>query len=485
MRAKPSILTRVTLAAAALLLVLAWMPALGAEPGDPEVSARSTEDPDASGLRSRAAVEESTSVEPQTWNWHFQNTDIVQGYPGFSARYSGANSLPSGGQIRETVSADLYAGVRLWSGAEAHLDELMWQGFGLHDTLGIDAFPNGEAFKAGTAFPRLNIARLFIRQTIGLDGEERETVPDDQLTLAGTQDISRLTITVGRFSPKDIFDNNAYANDPRTQFMNWALMADSAWDYPSDALGYTTGLAIELNQPKWALRYGFFQIERMKNGWTAEDRFFTWPGYSGAGDGEFFHSWGMVAELERRYSLGAHPGAIRFLAYLNQARMGSYQAALSVPGADIAQTRAYRYKYGFGLNWEQEIVKDAGVFSRLGWNDGRNEGWMFTDINYSASLGTSVKGEAWGRRDDALGLAGVMSGISSANQKFLAAGGMDILDGDGALNYGWEKVVEAYYDCGIWKALHAAVDYQFIADPAFNRARGPVSVFSTRWHWEF
>lgn len=449
-----------------------------------EAATSSTDNSDPPGHQSRAAIEEPAEGQTQTWNWHVQNTDIVQGYPGFPARYSGPNSLPPGGQARETVSADLYVGVRLWPGAEAHLDGLMWQGFGLHDTLGIDAFPNGEAYKAGTVFPRLNIARLFIRQTIGLGGED-ENVPDDQLTLADKADISRLTFTIGRFSPKDIFDNNAYANDPRTQFMNWALMANAAWDYPSDALGYTTGLAIELNQPKWALRYGFFQIPRLQNGYTAEDRFFIWPGYRGTGDGQFWRSWGMAAEFERRYSIDAHPGAIRLLAYLNQAHMGSYQAALSVPGADISQTRAYRYKYGFGLNVEQEITKSAGVFSRLGWNDGHNDAWMFTDINYSASLGVSVKGEAWHRLDDTFGLAGVVSGISRANREFLRAGGTDILDGDGALNYGWEKILEVYYDCEIWRSLHGAVDYQFIADPAFNQNRGPVSVLSTRLHWEF
>jgi len=81
-----------------------------------------------------------------TWNWHVQNTDIVQGYPGFPAKYSGPNSLPNGGETRETVSLDVMAGVRLWRGAEAHIDGMMWQGFGVNNTLGVDGFPNGEAF---------------------------------------------------------------------------------------------------------------------------------------------------------------------------------------------------------------------------------------------------------------------------------------------------------------------------------------------------
>lgn len=170
---------------------------------------------------SAAAADDATnslSQSQQNWNFHVQNTDIIQGYPGFSSPFSGPNSLPSGGQSRETVSVDVMAGVRPWSGAEIHADGLMWQGFGVGNTRGIDGFPNGEAFRVGTDTPNVNLCRAFIRQTIGLGGEQ-ETVEDDPLDLAGKRDVSRLTLTVGRFSVKDMFDNNAYANDPRTQFM--------------------------------------------------------------------------------------------------------------------------------------------------------------------------------------------------------------------------------------------------------------------------
>jgi high affinity Mn2+ porin len=421
----------------------------------------------------------------QTWNWHVQNTDIVQGDPGFPAKYSSPNSLPSGGETRETVTLDLFAGVRLWRGAEAHMDGLMWQGFGLGQTHGIEAFPNGDAYKAGTGTPEFMFARLFVRQTIGLGGEQ-EDVTDGQLALAGKQDISRLTFTLGRFSPLDICDYNTYANDPHTQFMNWAMMGNLTWDYGQDTLGYATGFAVELNQPKWALRYGVFQMPRDKNGYSGEDQYLMSPP-SGA-YGPFLPDWAMMTEFERRYSVNAHPGAIRFLAWLNEADMASYSAAtaiLEAGGTDISPARAFRYKYGFGLNWEQEIAKNVGMFSRLGWNDGHEEAWTFTDANWSASLGVSVKGGAWRRPDDTFGLAGVVSGASPDNQKFLEAGGTDMLDGDGALSYGPEKVLETYYDFKIWKTIHGSFDYQFIIDPAFNQARGPVSVFGARLHWEF
>jgi len=437
------------------------------------------------------AAEDSTHspVAGQNWNWHVQNTEIVQGYPAIPSKYSGLNSLPAGGETRESISLDLMAGVRLWPGAEAHIDGLMWQGFGLHNTLGVEGFPNGEAFRLGTEVPNGSITRLFIRQTLGFGGEQ-ENIEDDQFALAGKQDISRLTFTLGRFSAKDVFDNNAYANDPRTQFMNWALMANEAWDYPADAIGYTTGLALELNQPNWTLRYGFFQMPRFSNSLTAEDRVFKWPFDGSAQDGPLLKAWGMVTEFERRFSVNNHPSAIRFLAYLNRANMGSYQEAANIAiqtghPADINATAAFRYKYGFGLNLEQEIAKNIGVFSRLGWSDGQNQGWVFSDVDYTATAGISIKGEAWHRGDDTFGIAGIFNGISQSHQAFLAAGGTGILAGDGQLNYGWEKILETYYDFKIWKTLHSSLDYQFIDNPAFNRDRGPVSVFGARVHWEF
>jgi high affinity Mn2+ porin len=353
-----------------------------------------------------------------------------------------------------------------------HLDGLIWQGFGLSGTRGAEGFPNGEAFRLGTNVPNYNLARVFIRQIIGFGGPQ-EDVPDDTLHLAGRQDVSRLTLTLGKMSAKDIFDNNAYANDPRTQFMNWSLMANAAWDYPADALGFITGFAAELNQPTWALRYGFFQVPRVSNGVAI--------------DGHVLEAWSMVTEFEHRHTILAHPGAVRLLASLERANMGSYSEALAstVRPADITATRQYRYNYGFGLNIEQEITKDIGFFSRLGWSDGKSEAWVFTDVDRTASLGLRIKGRTWHRSDDTVGIAGVWNGVSSIHRQFLAAGGTGILVGDGTLTYAGEKIFETYYNFAMRKGIYLTFDYQFIADPAFNSDRDPVSIFSGRLHWEF
>ena len=460
------------------LICIATLAALGC--GAPASGAATNSSQDAASAPSspaEAPAPEAPAKIPeearqQSWNWHVQNTDILQGDFGFPAKYSGTNSLASGGEIQDTISLDLLAGVRLWPGAEAHVDGLMWQGFGLSTTLGVEAFPNSEAYRVGTRLPNVTFARVFVRQTFGLGGEQ-ETVEDDPLNLAGKRDVERVTLTLGKFSARDIFDNNTYANDPRTQFMNWGLVTDEAWDYPADSLGYETGFAVELNQPRWTARYGFFQVPSYANG-IAQDQ-------------HYFEAWGMVTELERRYDLNRHPGAVRFLAYLNRAHMGSYQEALDDPTrpADIWATREYRLKYGFGLNAEQELTKGVGLFTRLGWSDGRTEAWVFADVDWTATLGLSVKGQFWRRPNDTFGLGGVLDGITHVHQEFFEAGGVGILAGDGNLNYGSEKTLETYYDFQLWKTLHAALDYQFVTDPAYNRDRGPVSVFAARMHWEF
>ena len=295
----------------------------------------------------------SRSEIEQAWNWHAQNTDIIQYHPPFTAKYEGANSLRNINEVKETVSLDLFAGARLWRGAGLYVDGEMWQGFGFGDVHGLEGFPNGDAFKVGTKVPNVVFERVFVRQTVGLGGEQ-EMVVDDQLHLAAKADASRITLTLGKMSAKDIFDNNTYANDPRTQFMNWDFLANAAWDYPADSLGYITGFAAELKQPRWTIRYGFFQMPRVANG-IAED-----PSY--------LRAWGMVMEFERRFTIKDHPGAVRVLAYFNRAHMGSYEATLDNPNLhdDITLTREYRSKFGFGLNLEQELAKGIGAFMRLG-----------------------------------------------------------------------------------------------------------------------
>ncbi|HEV8059138.1 MAG TPA: carbohydrate porin, partial [Gemmataceae bacterium] len=436
---------------------------------------------------------------PEGWNFHAQSTIIPNFQPGFGAQYSGPNSLGTAADRQGTITADLFLGAPLWHGAEFHADILLWQGFGLSNSFGLENFPDADAYKAGTQDPRFMLSHFFVRQTFGLGGEQ-EDVPDGPFTLAGKRDISRLTVTAGRLNMAELFDYNTYNHDPHTQFMSWASTM-LTWDYPSDTIGFTTGIAFDLNQPDWAVRYGWFQLPSVPNGFTSDDRIFTWPIEPGekTSDGEFWKEWGMMLELERRWRLADHPGAIRLQAWTDFGHFASYNSATRLllvsppapntpPGAEITVPEAafgFHDKYGFGVNWEQEIAKNVGIFGRAGWQDGQTAAAAYNDADWTVQLGVSVKGAAWHRPGDTFGLDGNLVGASSQQQAFLKAGGTGILDGDGNLSYACEKSFETYYDFGIGKGCHLALDYQFFADPAFNRDRGPVSVFGGRLHWEY
>ncbi len=411
-------------------------------------------------------------TESDRWEIHGQSTALAQGYPAFRAPYTGVNSLHPTPDLQQTWSNSLYLNARLWDGGEVYFNPELLQGFGFNNTTGAAGFPNGEAQKSGFPYPHYNTSRLFLRQTFGFGGEQ-EQLASGQMQLAGKADVSRLTLQVGKFSVVDMFDGNAYAHDPRKDFMNWSIWASGAFDYAADKLGLGYGAAAELNQKQWALRAGYFLVGGASN----SNHFDT----NVPQRGEY------VAELETRYSLFGQPGKLRTLGFVNSTFSGSYRETLDNPALnlDISQTRRTRIKYGYALNLEQAITEDIGLFGRWSWNDGRNEIMAFTDIDRSLSLGTSIKGTRWGRPDDVVGIAGAINALTRDHRDFLAAGGLGPLIGDGALNYRRERVLETYYALALNNALIFTADYQLIVNPAYNADRGPVSVFSGRLHGEF
>jgi Carbohydrate-selective porin len=149
-----------------------------------------------------------------------------------------------------------------------------------------------------------------------------------------------------------------------------------------------------------------------------------------------------------------------------------------------ATRRVGTLKYGSGLNVEQELTKDIGVFGRLGWNDGNTESFAFTAIDRLATAGVSVTGPRWKRKQDVAGTAFTSSGLSGIHAAYLARGGLDFIIGDGRLRYGRENIWESYYSARLFPGFFVSYDIQRVANPAFNRDRGPVWVSSLRLHLE-
>jgi high affinity Mn2+ porin len=167
--------------------------------------------------------------------------------------------------------------------------------------------------------------------------------------------------------------------------------------------------------------------------------------------------------------------------------MGKYREALAEMPVDpnIQQTRAYRFKYGFGLSLEQELTKDLGYFMRAGWDDGQSESWAFTEVDLTVATGLALKGQSWHRPKDEVGTAIVFNGLSNAHRDYLAAGGLGFMLGDGKLRYAPEETVELYYNWELREGINVTADFEGVNHPAYNQDRGPVAVFALRVHFAY
>ena len=405
-------------------------------------------------------------LEEQGWMVRGQATFVLQGHPAFRSPYRGESSLAPSANARNTLSTDLILGRSLWQGAEVIFNPSVTRGFGVSNARGLAAFPNNEAFRLGSTDPTFYVPRFFFRQTIALSAD---SVPADDDPLRFTRPLprERITITIGKISTFDIFDDNRYAHDPRTQFLNWALVAGSAVDYAADARGYTIGAAVEWENGTWAARAGAFQVAREANGLFL--------------DPSITRAYQILSSIERFWRFGERQGAIRFIGGLTRARMNRW--------GDLFQTgfenfdinpNGYRRKLTGGISFDQQITRDFGVFGRLSMGDGRVQSWMFTEHDRAISVGGALRGESWGRPADTIGLGTNIGFASGGRRRYMEAGGIGFIVGDGRLNYRPEWITELYYDARVIPGLNMAVNYQFAVNPGFNADRGPVHLFALR-----
>jgi high affinity Mn2+ porin len=428
------------------------------------------------GLRAQTPVQpDPPSPDQERWNLFYQATSIGQYHGTFRSPYEGANSLKDYPERDVSLTTTLFFALRLEQNTFLYFDPEIAGGRGFSGVNGLANSSNGELPRVASATPKPYLARLYLAHDFAFGSETEPSDPDEN-QLGGTRPVNRYTISAGRFTVTDFFDQNKYSNDPRSQFMGWAVMFNGAWDYPADVRGYTWGWVHEVNTKHWTFRYGSAGMPKVANGSQIDRRILV--------------NRGDVWEVERRFELGKHAGVIRAMPYMNHGFMGNYAASIrlgqqtgTVP--DITATRRNgTLKYGFGLNMEQEITKDIGVFSRLGWNEGRTESFAFTAIDRLATGGVSINGRRWHRPFDAIATEFTASGISGVHAEYLALGGHDFLIGDGRLEYGPECIWESYYSARLFPSFFASFDLQHVSNPAYNEQRGPVWIPSIRLHFE-
>jgi high affinity Mn2+ porin len=420
-------------------------------------------------------LEEEKPPQDNWYSAHLQATSVIQGYTPFRSPYVGQNSFVSAYESRTTATATLFFAAKMpWEGGLLLINPEESGGRGVGDVFGLGAPPNGEAVRVGNPQPTPYFARFLLQQTIDLGGEW-ENLADIANQIPGPHYKNNIVFKIGKMPAVDDFDDNAFSHDPRVQFLNWGLMYNSTWDYPANTRGYTYGGDVEVNINDWSVRYGIWAVPAVANG----SEF----------DPHILDAHGQALEFEQRYTiLNDLPGTVRFLSWLNNAHMGSYREALQLnpTNPDVTQTRAYRARYGFGVSWDQQLIRDElGIFGRLGYADGHAETWAFTEAERTASIGMLLKGKKWGRPKDEVGLALLVDGLGPQHRDYLAAGGLGFELGDGKLNYAPETVVELYYNVRVTKGIFVTFDFQGYDNPGYNQDRGPVAVGAIRFHFEY
>ena len=415
--------------------------------------------------------------ESEDWSAKFQATYIWQYKRPFAAAYSGLNSLSSEREKSYSFSSTGFLGFRPWTGGEFYINPQVSQSAPFSNQTGLGGFTSGDlsATHEGPP-PTFSLTRIFMRQTWGFGGD-KEDIESDANQLARRVDGRRFVLTAGYLYVLDLFDDNAFSHDLRTQFMNWSLFTQGAYQYAADAYGRTWGLALAYHYDDWAIRAGRFMQPKV-------------PGERPL-DTRIFRHYGDQLEVERSHEIAGQPGVVRLLAFRNRAVMPRFQDALDFASAnggtpDIDDVRnSEQIKYGFGLNAEQNLTPNVGVFARASRSDGKTASYTFAEIDRSISAGVSVQGSAWARREDTLGVGVVRNELSRLHREYLAAGGLGVFIGDGRINYRPEAIFETYYSVNVFRNAWVTFDFQRIRNPAYNADRGPVSVGSVRLHAEF
>ena len=416
-------------------------------------------------------------------NIHGQTTYVNQRYNNFTSSYSGQNSMSALKSMSYTWSGTLFFGARLAPNTDIYFNPEVISGVPFSNLTGLGGFTNGEANKSAGLNAKFYSARAFLRQTFNQEGD-KVVLENEANQITQTVSSNRVVVTAGQFSTLDIFDDSRYAKDPRVQFMNWGNMTYLAYDYAADARGYSTGLAGEWYLDNWVLRASRMLAPKSPNG-----RDLNW---------QIFNTYGDQVEVERQHNIADLPGKVSVLAYRNKMILARFQDATNYVVANNAQgTQAinnvrsnYQYKTGIGVNGEQALTKDLGIYGRAFTSDGHTETMSFTEADNSLSVGIGMNGTSWSRPKDSIGISMMQNGLSSYRKNYLQSGGVSYFIGDYAgpgqtISYRPERIGEVYYNTTVIKNVLAGLNYQHINNPAYNAARGPVNILSFRIHAEF
>jgi high affinity Mn2+ porin len=462
---------------------------LGLAPAQDGIGKKSTDmSPVGNEIQDAPITSMFSRPEDASWWLSGQANIIFQGRLPFHSLYQGKNSFRNSAEYKTSMVGTLYTGWRPTRSIRYNNDLIFdleaAEGRGLSEAFGLAGFTNLDVVRNPNLGKAPYIARYQIHQVIGLTNKTTSQEPGF-FALAPSVPLRRVEFRIGKLTLPDFFDVNGPGGDSHLQFMNWTVDNNGAWDYAADTRGYTLGGMAEYDDRSWSIRYGLFAMPVIANGIDM--------------DWAFSRAHGQNGEFELRHSfVPKRKGVTRLLFYANRAHMGTYREAVDdfLNGSDTAKygitvpsiilhEHFSALKYGFGYNTEQEVTENLRVFGRFGWNEGQHESFAYTEVDQTVELGADYTGTRWHRPIDKVGVAVVSNAIKRDHQEYLKLGGLGFLLGDGNLNYGRENIVEGYYTWHFWRGLNYSLDVQHIADPGYNRDRGPAWVGSVRAHVDF
>ncbi len=403
---------------------------------------------------------------------------IFQAHGPFHSPYQGTNSFVGYGETADSRVLTLFTGVKLPGRTEILFDLEETGGGGLSAALGLAGFTNLDVVRNPELGQGVYISRMMIHKTIALSPDAVDNEPNP-FNLQSSLPSKRIELRAGKMSLVDFFDVNAVGSDSHLQFTNWTIDNNGAYDYAADTRGYTFAAIVEYQSEKLGVRFGEALMPTVANGIELE--------------------WNLTQARAENLELEFRPAwfkglatYIRPLAYLNHGNMGSYSEAINAYQEGITaapEVTLYRHpntlKQGFGLNVEQELPAHMRAYFRGGWNEGKHESFCYTEVNDTFSAGLAIEGDRWGRMNDKIGSAVVSNGLSTDHRTYLADGGLGFLLGDGRLSYGREFISESFYNAQIWRGLYGAAQLSVVANPGYNRARGPAVIPGLRLHVDF
>ena len=403
--------------------------------------------------------------------------NVLQGFPTFN---NGVDRVKGSAQYSQKQA--LFIGMKLWPGASVYANPELFYGYNASNNIGVASSVNVTTARVESSSPYIQLQRLFVRQVVDFGGTKNNT--DENVggrsvalenvinKLSDESGNHNLVITAGKFGIGDVFDDNIYSHDPSFHFMNLNFNALNAIDYAGNGWGTTIGAAVEYNREWLSIRGGLFQGSDLPPSNNLEPI----P----------LMNYMAIGELEVRHDIFmGRKGSVKFIPYYGHGYIDTLGGYNGVRGLYdylpyfVKENLNRRTDWGAGINIQQELTDNVGMFVRAGFDKKTTD---LKDTTHGFNGGFVFNGTLWNRPNDEFGIA---AGINSQHGATFKGINKSYRIGTGTDLFAPETNFETYYRWALNKNLDVTFDYQLINNPNFLKNSQPAHVFGLRLRANF